>query len=251
MLVLKRRRNQTVSDQSAGEGGYLASASDLMIGLLFVFIILVVVLALEQQRQAAVAAKAGDPRGAVTEAIGQAMKDANIEVSIDPVSGVISLPSDLLFPVGEATLSSEAQAALVVARQKLEEVLPCYVASERLLLKSDGCPHNPGKHEIDTIFVEGHTDNRPMNRFGEDNTSLSFKRARAIHSGLLNDSRMASYQNRNEQPLFSYSAYGDTRLLKNVPGDDAKNRRVDLRIVLSYQPLTETLKNLSAAGVGQ
>lgn len=251
MLLLKRQTNPAPASPSGADGGYLASASDLMIGLLFVFIILVVVLALDQQRQAAIAKGAGDPRGAVTTAIGQAMKDANIEVTIDPVSGVISLPADLLFPVGESTLSPEAQAALVAARQKLEEVLPCYVASERRQPIASACPQNPGKHEIDTIFVEGHTDNRPLNRYGQDNATLSFQRARAIHSGLLNDSHMASYRNRNEQPLFSYSAYGDTRLLKGIPGDDAKNRRVDLRIVLSYQPLDETLKNLSAAGVGR
>ena len=51
------RRESPVDDDASGEpdGGYLASASDLMIGLLFVFIILVVVLALEQQRQAVAA----------------------------------------------------------------------------------------------------------------------------------------------------------------------------------------------------
>jgi chemotaxis protein MotB len=123
--------------------------------------------------------------------------------------------------------------------------------AERVRIKPDACKQNKGKHEIDTIFVEGHTDNRPLNKLGEDNASLSFKRARAIHSNLLNDSMMAGYRNRVDQPLFSYSAYGDTRLIKGISGDDQKNRRVDLRIVLSYQPLAETLKNFSTVGSGK
>lgn len=250
MLLIRRRPQPAAAVAAAGEGGYLASASDLMIGLLFVFIILVVVLALEQRRQEDVAKSAGDPRGAVTVAIGEALKAAQIQVAIDPVSGVISLPSDLLFEVGESTLSPQAQASLAAARARLEQVLPCYVASERRTLAKSACPNNPGQHEIDTIFVEGHTDNRPMYRYKEDNTTLSLNRARAIQGGLLSDSRMGNYRNANDQPLFSYSAYGETRLLKGIPGDDARNRRVDLRIVLSYQPLEQTLKNLSAAGTG-
>jgi flagellar motor protein MotB len=251
MLILKHRTHPAPAAQGGGEGGYLASASDLMIGLLFVFIILVVVLALEQQRQAALVKGAGDPRGAVTQAIGQALKDANIQVTIDPVSGVISLPSDLLFGVGESTLSESAYASLAAARKRLEEVLPCYVDSERKRLPAMPCPQNPGKQEIDTIFVEGHTDNRPLNIAGLNNTTLSFNRANAVHKALLESSQMPEYRNKVGQPLFSYSAYGDTRLLKNIPGDDARNRRVDLRIVLSYQPVDDTIKNLSAAGLGK
>lgn len=242
MLMIKRRTIVSAGHGEREEGNYLASASDLMIGLLFVFIILVVVLAL----QAKAIEDAGDPRGAVTDTIGKALKDSEIAVTIDRASGVISLPADILFPLGESKLSPEALAALALARQHLELVLPCYVASERALRKPTDCHHNKGLHEIDTIFVEGHTDNRPLLRNGMDNTTLSFQRARAVLAGLLTDSRMATYRNSGQQPLFSYSAYGDTRLLKDVPGDDMKNRRVDLRIVLSYQSMEETLRNLSA-----
>jgi flagellar motor protein MotB len=250
MLLIKRRAAVSAGYGEQEEGSYLASASDLMIGLLFVFIILVVVLALEQQRQANVIKAAGDPRGAVTQAIGQALKDSKIEVNIDPASGVISLPSDILFPLGESKLSTEALVALALARQRLEQVLPCYVASERSLHHPQDCRHNKGLHEIDTIFVEGHTDNRPILRNGTDNAMLSFQRARAVLTTLVTDSHMATYRNSSQQPLFSYSAYGDTRLLKGIPGDDGKNRRVDLRIVLSYQPMEDTLKNLSATKPG-
>jgi len=253
MLIL-RQRQRRAETKSSGEGGYLASASDLMIGLLFVFIILVVVLALEQRKKEDEVEKmkgAADPRASVTVAIGRALRGAGIEVSIDKSSGVISLPSDALFDVGESTLSTPAQQTILSARTRLAEVLTCYVHSARKKQKADDCSHNSGAHEIDTIFLEGHTDSRPMSRHGMDNVTLSFRRARAIHQLLLDgDSPLHSYSNAADQPLFSYSAYGESRLLPNIPGEDGQNRRVEMRIVLKYQSINETLQNMAKAAKG-
>jgi len=251
MLILRRRQTE-LSKSESGEGGYLASASDLMIGLLFVFIILVVVLALEQRRKEDEVEKikgAADPRASVTAAIGQALQGSGIKVSVDETSGVISLPSDALFDLGESSLSPSAQSTIVGARSRLAEVLKCYVHSERAKQNQAACASNQGGHEIDTIFLEGHTDSRPMMRAGMDNVTLSFKRARAIHQLLLgSDSPLVNYKNHAEQPVFSYSAYGDTRLLAGMPGEDARNRRVDMRIVLKYQSINDTLTHLQHAG---
>lgn len=254
MLIFQKRPPQH-SSKAEGEGGYLASASDLMIGLLFVFIILVVVLALEQQRQNGEIDEmrgAADPRASVTAAIGRALIEAGIQVSVDKTSGVISLPSDALFDLGESSLSDSARNAIVTARERLAEVLSCYVYSARQSSAAAACPDNRGGHEIDTIFLEGHTDSRPLNRAGMDNVTLSFQRARAIHQVLLaNGSPLLTYQNHAGQPVFSYSAYGETRLLAGIPGEDARNRRVDLRIVLKYQSINETLLNMKQAGQGR
>jgi len=254
MLIL-RPRSARSSGKSETEGGYLASASDLMIGLLFVFIILVVVLALEQrknQQEIEGVRGAADPRKAVTAEIGRALQGSGIKVSVDETSGVISLPSDTLFDLGESTLSPQAQQSILGARARLAEVLACYVHSQLAALKARDCPKNPGRHEIDTIFLEGHTDSRPMLRNGMDNLSLSFNRARAIHQLLLGaDSPLGPYKNAGKQPLFSFSAYGDSRLLPQVPGEDASNRRVDMRIVLKYQSINDTLQNIARAGKGE
>lgn len=249
MLIL-RRRPEPSAHKGEGEGGYLASASDLMIGLLFVFIILVVVLALEQRRKDGEVEKimgAADPRASVTKAIGEALKGSGLKVAVDETSGVISLPSDALFAVGEFSLGAEAQAAMVGARARLADVLNCYVHSQRKAAQSD-CPANPGGHEIDTIFLEGHTDSRPMLRQDIDNVTLSFKRARAIHQLLLGEgSPLLPLRNQAGQTVFSYSAYGDTRLLPGIAGEDAQNRRVDMRIVLKYQSINDTLRNVEQA----
>lgn len=246
MLILKPRSVPSARKED-GEGSYLASVSDLMIGLLFIFIILVVVLALEQRRQEAeldTVKGAADPRAAVTEVIGQALKDARLDVRVDPASGVISLPSDTLFALGSSSLSATAVQAISDARERLAAVLPCYVASERKNVSRTQCAQNRGWHEIDTIFLEGHTDSVPNTRPG-GNLGLSFDRARAIQQVLLGESSpLASFRNSAAQPIFSYSAYGADRLLPGIDGTAAQNRRVDLRIVLKYQSINDTLEKL-------
>lgn len=252
MLLLKPRPLPSAGKED-GEGSYLASASDLMIGLLFIFIILVVVLALEQRRQEAeldTVKGAADPRASVTEVIGQALKDAKLDVRVDPASGVISLPSDTLFALGSSALSTPATQAIRDARERLAMVLPCYVASERPHVTGKQCAHNRGWHEIDTIFLEGHTDSVANTNPG-GNLGLSFDRARAIQQVLLGDgSPLLPFRNAAQQPIFSYSAYGADRLLPGIDGTAAQNRRVDMRIVLKYQSINETLENVKRAGSG-
>ena len=246
MLILKPRSAPSGRKED-GEGSYLASVSDLMIGLLFIFIILVVVLALEQRRQEAeldTVKGAADPRASVTEVIGQALKDAKLDVRVDPASGVISLPSDTLFALGSSSLSVTATQAIREARERLAVVLPCYVASERTHVTGTQCAHNRGWHEIDTIFLEGHTDSVANTKPG-GNLGLSFDRARSIQLVLTGEgSPMAPFRNSAEQPIFSYSAYGADRLLPGIDGTAAQNRRVDLRIVLKYQSINDTLEKL-------
>lgn len=247
MMLLRRQQNPAAHRGTADEGSYLASASDLMIGLLFIFIILVVVLALEQRRQESeleAVKGAADPRASVTEVIGKALKDAKLDVRVDPSSGVISLPSDTLFALGSSTLSASATQAIKDARERLAAVLPCYVASELARLPAQECRHNPGRHEIDTVFLEGHTDSVANPNPG-GNLVLSFDRARAIQQVLLGDgSPLVVFRNGSKQPIFSFSAYGADRLLPDLAGTAAQNRRVDMRIVLKYQSINDTLKHI-------
>lgn len=250
MLVLKQR-HADLSRRTEGGGSYLESASDLMIGLLFIFIILVVVLALEQRRQMGQLEDikgAADPRASVTDVIGNVLKDAKVDVRIDPSSGVISLPADALFALGSSTLSPAAAQSIRIARVRLAAALPCYVASEMKQLAPAQCAQNPGRHQIDTLFLEGHTDSVP-NMAPGGNLGLSFERARAIQQVLLgDDSPLQGFRNAAGQPIFSYSAYGSDRLLPDMAGTDARNRRVDMRIVLKYQSINDTLTHLQHAG---
>ena len=71
------------------------------------------------------------------------------------------------------------------------------------------------------------------------NTKLSLDRAISVSSALVQGTKLADYRNDQELPLFSYSAYADSRPIKGVARSDGRNRRVDLRIVLTYRPYDE------------
>jgi chemotaxis protein MotB len=218
--------------------------------LLFVFIILVVVLALEQRRQQqAVDAQragvvgAGDPLIVVTGAIGAALRKVLPNVRVDPKTGVISLPEDVLFARGSAQLSDTGREILVRAADQLAEALPCFVDSQR---GNRSCPDNPYRHEIETVFIEGHTDSVPFAGRGRDNFDLSLARARAVEQAMVSNSPLSTFRNRAGQQVFSFSAYADKRPLPGTDPTDGVNRRVDLRIVLSYKPIEELIPALKA-----
>jgi chemotaxis protein MotB len=227
-------RPQRHHEPSAGEGeqSYLASAADLMIGLLFVFIIMVAFLALQKKAEQEAREGDRDPRGTVTLAIGNEIKNTLNTVKIDPASGVITLPEELLFDSGSSILKDTAIHRLGETSSKLSDVLKCFVANKRV---TENCKNNPFGHEIETIFIEGHTDSRPMNREG-GNTKLSLDRAISVNNALVQGTPLIDYKNHQGHPIFSYSAYAENRpLIKNDP-TDGRNRRVDLRIVLTYRP---------------
>lgn len=209
----------------------MASATDLMTGLLFVFIILVAFLALQKKLEQERADGKTDPRGAVTKVIGKELSKRITNIVVDPRSGVITLPEANFFSSGSARLTPAGQKKLAAAASDLERVLSCYVASQRKLSRCKGVPL---AHEIDTIFIEGHTDNRPMLRPG-GNLKLSLDRAEAVGLALRKNTDMERFTNRQGQPIFSYSAYADKRPIDRKNPGSAKNRRVEFRIVLAYQ----------------
>lgn len=225
------------------EQSYMASAADLMIGLLFVFIIMVAFLALQkkadmvaylapQKKAEQVGGGNRDPRGAVTLAIGEEIRKSLPTVKVDPASGVITLPEELLFDLGSSVLKDSAVEKLSETSRKLADVLKCFVANQRGKL---ACEKNPYRHEIDTIFIEGHTDSRPMNGVG-GNIKLSLDRATSVKGALVHGTPLENFKNKDSHPIFSYSAYAESRPLIKEDPTDGRNRRVDLRIVLTYRP---------------
>ena len=224
--------NQSSYIAAEPEHSYLASAADLMIGLLFVFIIMVAFLALQKKAEQEARVGDRDPRGTVTVAIGEEIRKSLPTVKVDPSSGVITLPEELLFDIGSSVLKESAAQKLGETSKKLGDVLKCFVANQ---LAELSCQKNPYRHEIETIFIEGHTDSRPMNREG-GNIKLSLDRAISINSVLVQGTPLAEFKNKSDHPIFSYSAYAESRPLVKSDPADGRNRRVDLRIVLTYRP---------------
>ncbi len=228
-MFIQRRRPNAPQEQ-VEESGYMASASDLMIGLLFIFIVMVMVLL---SRKPEVPAQAPpDPLAAVVQAIGSRLQSAGVPVTINQASGVITLPTDTLFALGRPDLEPDGVRTLRQSAEQLQIILPCYIYSQRRQLPSD-CPPNPQQVEIETILIEGHTDASPLHRGDYTNWHLGLDRARAVYK-VLNAGSAQHFRNEREQPVFGISSYADER-----PSDKeqaAKNRRVELRFVLAFQP---------------
>jgi flagellar motor protein MotB len=93
---------------------------------------------------------------------------------------------------------------------------------------------------VETVFIEGHTDNTPIGRELRarfpSNWELSTQRAintwRAIFKASL---KLENLKNKKREPLFSCSGYADTRPVSSNDTVEGrmKNRRIDLRFSMT------------------
>ena len=228
-MFYTRRRSASAAQEQVEESSYMASASDLMIGILFIFIVMVMVLLARKPEEPS--QPPPDPLATVVQAIGARLQQAGVPVTINQASGVITLPADTLFASGKPDLAPEGVRTLQSATAQLQQVLPCYVFSQRRNLPAD-CPDNPQQVEIETILIEGHTDSVPLQRGDYSNWHLGLDRARAVYKVLTADT-LQHLRNERAQPVFGISSYADERPASL--DDAARNRRVELRFVLAYQ----------------
>lgn len=214
----------------AEEGeSYFMSMTDMMVGLLLIFIILLVYFALNLQTKTAELTGANHTRTEILEALQTSLKDRGVPVIIDPDNGVLRLPENILFDRGRFELSADGDHAVVQLANALVEVLPCYTTSE--LCRGERSPHL-----IDAVFVEGHTDSVPM-AGAMDNYGLSVRRAETTF-GKLRSARneLQTFLNGPQgapgsAPILGLSGYGPDR---PIPGnaDENRNRRIDLRFLM-------------------
>jgi chemotaxis protein MotB len=231
VFIIRRKGN--TARESADESSYMASASDLMIGILFIFIILVAYLSFQISK----AKTEADPLAQTVRIIGTKLQETKINVGIDEKTGVISLPADILFNSAQYSLKPGGKEIVIAAIKILEDILPCYISKTGVTKSEDKCKKdNPSGATIETIYVEGHTDSAPLtNPFPRyDNWHLGLDRAHTVYQMFI-ASTMGTYRNDRDQPVFGVTSYADERPARGATkADYDKNRRVELRVVLSY-----------------
>lgn len=247
-----RPTNRRQSQDAGAWGGQLISISDLMAGLLFVFIVIVLVFAYKLNKATEAredVVKEFRSTQAVRSSLLKTIHDnlvtrglSTADIKIDPETGVLSLRERILFPSGSTDLSSEGKWALSVLALVLNDVLPCY-AGTYSATAPPGCPDGSATGRLEAVFVEGHTDSIPVsgtNRYG-DNWNLSTARAIAVFNEMtLQQPQLDAITNATSQPLFSISGYADRRPYggdrrSNVSEEGrALNRRIDVRFVMTY-----------------
>jgi chemotaxis protein MotB len=264
--------------EDAGHGGseegenYFVSMTDMMVGVLFIFIIMLMVFALdfrtktEVQENAIdvareVASKLEELRGQVRGEIASLdeaqmvrrqllndiesqLKAEGLNVQIDEANGVLRLTEDAIrFDPDKSDLTNRAQANVDKVARVLARVLPGYIAC-RMEAGTAACRGDKGSF-VETVFVEGHTD---VTGLEATNWRLSTERAvntyRTIAAGA---PQLRGLRNQRREEVLSVSGYAATRPIDESSSREAwaRNRRIDLRFVMevdSRQRLGEVLK---------
>ena len=239
------------------------SFSDLMTALLAVFMLAAVALvysltqeqdALAEARADAEAAQArGDRFDEMLTGLGEGeqirvemvseiaatLAERGIQVEVDPARSVLRVPVELLgFDSGSSEILPQHEDNALLIGQVIGDEL-----------------REEDRHELlDTVFVEGHTDDVPMDSLFGGNWGLSTNRAislwRLWEDKLPND--LGSLDGHSGDPLFSVSGYAETRpvnVVQATEADRAGNRRIDIRFTehkLSQEEISE-LRDTTAA----
>jgi flagellar motor protein MotB len=235
---------------------YFISMTDMMVGILFVFIILLMVFAMnlrqetdtsqetiEQLRKVAQTAEevkqevqalqqqvsteiasvsaAAAVKEELLNELQEKLEEAGLTVSIDVDNGVLRLNEDAInFASDRSELVGPAATNVARLAEVLALTLPRYLP-------------RGGEREayLETMFIEGHTD-----RSGtpQRNWTLSTERAVNTFWGLISAKPLlGTLTNRQQQPVLSAAGYADSRPIPGVdPSEYDRQRRIDLRFVM-------------------
>lgn len=272
--------NEPGPDQRNGNDAgqnYLASVADLVAGLIFIFVIMLAVFAyqLAQTRTEYVTINdelraAEETRREMLDAVAARLRDNGIRVEVLYEQGVLRLADNAVnFPSGLETPILEHRANVGRLARAMAEVMPCYAAG-RNPEPPDGrgdagagtfcpseavpqpmtCPDRTYPWRLETLLIEGHTDDVPVSgatRY-RDNLELSSMRAATVHRMIAAcEPAVERLTNRAGQPILSTSGYGFARPATDNPALRAENRRIDLRFLLE-PPDTSTGPGESPVG---
>ncbi len=265
------REQQEHSFLDDDSSGYLISVSDMMSGLLIIFIITLVAFiinyhdAVSRQEQARQLQEkivtrltnANQLRAQLLRDLKRALSEQDIQIVVDEQHGVLRLTEQSIrFDTGSASLVPIYLERLGRIRAVLESVLPCYGRSPPTEWLDSGHCTPETQAELEAVFIEGHTDNVPVGRSNGrvgDNWDLSAQRAIYTYRNLVIGSPLATIQNTTGQPVFSVSGYGEGRPVPGhehlVPTPDESNRRIDLRFIMTPPSVPDAVKQLKDQGI--
>ena len=164
-----------------------------------------------------------------------------IRVTVVATDGVIRFRGDDLFRPGQWRIheGSNTDRVAHAIGDALIDTLPCYTVGVESAFDNE-C--NGAFAAIETIQIEGHTDNIPLSeRLREreqmlDNRDLSARRGVETLRAMADRYRPAlmEFLNLRGQPVLSFAGYGAMRPIEadNTPEAYAANRRIDIRFIL-------------------
>lgn len=266
-------RTRAKKVRSGERVNYLASVSDLMSGLLFVFILALTVAIIQTKHSAQEAKEAAmqmesiqtrlknvearlvgtrEATGNLLDRLEKELVKENVMVEIDPARSVLRIPENAVsFEVGRSDLNEENAERIRMIGRVLADKLLCYQKNVPETMRERCAKENPFGHTLDAIFIEGHTDNLAYrgDETGRRNRYLSTARSNAVYGIMVveNDA-LENLTNPNGESLFSLSGYGSERPIvghrHEVPTDDPANRRIEFRFIMTAPAFSEEEEEL-------
>ena len=248
-MVRSRSRRATADH---GDESYFISMTDIMVGMLFVFILIIMYfsyqLKVQSEAQDDYAQNATDHRTQLLDELKAFLEgDGSTRVEIDAEQGILRVPEGVLFASGIADIEEGSSSDLFSKKlaSAFVSTITCSVldVEQRVYEASEACiSKNPERAFIESVFVEGHTDNVPVpvtglrnNRKLNSNLRLSARRATNTYENMLkNQPALATFRSPKSEPIFAVSAYGETRPIDNntTEAGRANNRRIDIRLLM-------------------
>lgn len=156
------------------------------------------------------------------------IKSVNVSISANFES--LQFSGDGLFETNADVPTAAGSLRVSKIAEILDRNLGCFSLGARKRFSPD-C--NPGYAVIDSLQVEGHTDNRGTDML---NMRLSANRASSVYS-LMTSQRpdLLNFNNRNAQPVLSVAGFGKGRPIQSNATDTGQdaNRRIDLRFIMA------------------
>jgi chemotaxis protein MotB len=259
---------ETAAHDDGDHQNYFVSMTDMMVGMLFIFIILLMSFALafrqqtdvqlvrtkEQTDKIEIAVDVGRKLDELESKIRRQldeireasqlrmrllteMKDRlareRLIVEISPSGDVLRLTEQaVLFPANQWTLAAKDNVDKIA--RVMSRVLPAYAICAKTR-QAPGC-RSENQASVETVFIEGHTDETgPDDR----NWILSAQRAASTYRELTTVApELRGILNRRAEEILSISGYSSTRRA-DTSGNAAaweRNRRIDLRFVMDTDP---------------
>jgi chemotaxis protein MotB len=283
------------------EESFFVSMTDIMVGLLFIFILIIMYFAVQAKIDAKTIEQITNELRVKTDLLEEMGLDQYTElkayqdyislqrtnilnwvsaylredgvqgVQLIEEQGILRLPEGVLFDSGEFQLE-EGTSAFEISKsmaRALGDVLPCSVlnSSGKPIKSRELCRnsfyHNKNMGFIQAIYVEGHTDNRPVigglqgDRNLTNNLKLSARRSTntfdsitaerpqilEFYGPVLGDSALRF------EPVLASSAYGEWRPADTNDTEEGRrsNRRIDLRIVMYIPPNVDAMQDFAQA----
>lgn len=215
------------AQQSSQHNPYWISFSDLMSGLLLIFLLVCITLIWQLISLRSEFATNLDELTSSNAIRSQILADIKENLSKDGIN--VEIDNGMVLRIPEDSFhfdtdSHEITRRLTPAATSIGKVL------YEMLLKDKRWEH------LDTIFIEGHSDSRPTGQYEMGNWELSAKRAIALWKFWGEKTEygkaLQNLRNRDGEYLFSVSGYADTRRRDKEEANEEgmqKNRRIEIR----------------------